>query len=175
VHISVAALAGAVSLVLLRTIRPDDVRRSIDWSVLILIGGMLALGKAFQLHGLDTLVATWMKGISGNVDHPLFVVAMLFTVSMGLTQVINHLAAAVIMTPVAFSLAIQLGVSDRACFMAVLAGAEFAFMSPVAHQANAMIMGPGDYKYRDFLKCGAPLCLLLVVIGTLLIPFFWPL
>ena len=175
VHLSVAALGGAVTLVLSRAIRPDDVRRSIDWSVLILIGGMLALGKAFEKHDLDVLVANWMKGMSGDVDHPLFIIAMLFVVSMGLTQVINHLAAAVIMTPVAFSLATQLGISDRACFMAVLTGAEFAFMSPVAHQANAMIMGPGDYKYRDFLKCGLPLSLILVVAGTLLIPLFWPL
>ncbi len=175
VHISVAALAGAVSLVLTRTIRPDDVRRSIDWSVLILIGGMLALGKAFEKHELDDLVANWMKGMSGEMDNPILIIAMLFLVTMSLTQVINHLAAAVIMTPVAFSLAVQLGISDRACFMAVLTGAEFAFMSPVAHQANAMIMGPGDYKYRDFLKCGTPLSLILVIVGTLLIPLFWPL
>lgn len=175
VHISVAALGGAVSLVLLRTIRPDDVRRSIDWSVLILIGGMLALGRAFQNHGLDTLVAKWMSGISGDIQNPILIIGMLFTVSLALTQVINHLAAAVIMTPVAFSLATELGISDRACFMAVLTGAEFAFMSPVAHQANAMIMGPGDYKYRDFLKCGTPLSVLLVIVGTILIPLIWPL
>ena len=70
VHISVAALAGAVSLVLTRTIRPDDVRRSIDWSVLILIGGMPALGKAFEKHELDDLVANWMKCMSGGMDDP---------------------------------------------------------------------------------------------------------
>jgi di/tricarboxylate transporter len=116
-----------------------------------------------------------MSGISGELQNPFLIIGMLFTVSLALTQVINHLAAAVIMTPVAFSLATQLGISDRACFMAVLTGAEFAFMSPVAHQANAMIMGPGDYKYRDFLKCGTPLSVLLVIVGTILIPLIWPL
>ena len=173
-HISVAALAGAVGLVLLRCVRPDDVKKSIDWSVLILIGGMLALGRAFEQHGLAELVAQWMRGMAGSVNHPTLIIAMLFVTSMLLTQVINHLAAAVIMTPVAFELAGALGVSDRACFMAVLTGAEFAFMSPVAHQANAMIMGPGDYRYRDFIRCGTPLSIILVIVGTLLIPLFWP-
>jgi len=174
-NISVAALAGAVGLVLLGCVRADDVRRSIDWSVLILIGGMLALGKAFSKHGLDTQVAEWMQSAGASVDHPLFVVGMIFVTTLLLTQVINHVAAAVIMTPVALTLATQLGINDRALLMAVLTGAEFAFMSPVAHQANAMVMGPGDYRYRDFLRTGTPLTVLLVIVAILLIPLFWAL
>ena len=173
--ISVAALAGALGLVLLKCVRADDVRRSIDWSVLILIGGMLSLGQAFRVHRLDQLVADAMREFSGTADHPLLVIGLLFITTLLLTQVINHVAAAVLMTPVAFALAGELMINDRACFMAVMTGAEFAFMSPVAHQANAMVMGPGDYRYRDFLRCGTPLTVLLVVVATLLIPLFWPL
>ena len=175
VHISVAALAGAVGLVLLGCVRAHEVRQSIDWSVLILIGGMLALGRAFDEHGLDEHVATWMHEVGGAVDHPLAVVAMLFVATLLLTQMINHVAAAVLMTPVALSLATTLGINDRALLMAVLTGAEFAFMSPIAHQANAMIMGPGDYRYRDFLRCGTPLTVILTIVAVLMIPLFWPL
>ena len=175
IHISVAALAGAVGLVLLRVVTPEEVRKGMDLSVLVLIGGMLSLGKAFQDHGLSNRVADWMMGMGGGLaDQPLLVIALLFTTTMLLTQVINHVAAGVMMAPVALSLAEALDWSDRPLLMAVFTGAEFAFMSPVAHQANAMIMGPGDYRYRDFLRCGAPLTILLVIVGTVLIPIFWP-
>ena len=175
VHISVAALGGAVGLVLFKCVRAHDVRRSIDWSVLILIGGMLALGRAFDLHGLDDRVAAWMHDVGGAVDHPLLVLGLLFVTTLFLTQVINHVAAAVLMTPVALSLAAGLGINDRALLMAVLTGAEFAFMSPIAHQANAMVVGPGNYRYRDFLRSGTPLTIILVIVATLMIPVFWPL
>ncbi len=174
IPISVAALGGALALVLTRCIRPDHVRQGIDWSVLILIGGMLALGKAFDEHGLSRVVADWMRGIGGVMDSPTFVLGLLMLTTMLLTQVINHITAAVIMTPVAMEIALQLGMSDRAFLMAVIVGAEFAFMSPVAHQANAMVMGPGDYRYRDFLRVGTPLSILLLIIATLLLPVFWP-
>ena len=169
-----ALSGGAVSLVLPKCVRADDVRRSIDLSVLILIGGMLSLGMAFQKHGLGDRVAEWMQIIGGGIEHPHAVIALLFVTTLGLTQVINHLAAGVLMAPVAISLSESLGISDRPLLMVVFTGAEFAFMSPVAHQANAMIMGPGDYRYRDFLRCGTPLTIVLVVVATLLIPVFWP-
>jgi di/tricarboxylate transporter len=172
--LSIAALAAALGLVLTGCVRPDDVRRSVDWSVLILIGGMLALGKAFAKHGLDQRLSEWVLGLGGALAHPMLVVALLLLVTLVLTQLVNHVAAAVIMAPVAISLAASLGWDDRAFLMAVLTGAEFAFMSPVAHQANAMIMGPGDYRYRDFLRAGAPFTVLLAAVACALLPVFWP-
>ncbi len=173
--ISVAALAGAVALVLFKCVRAEEVRKSVDLSVLVLIGGMLSLGKAFSAHGLSESVARWMMSIGGGLDeNPLAVIGLLFVTTLLLTQVINHVAAGVLMAPVAMSLAAALDWSDRPLLMAVFTGAEFAFMSPVAHQANAMIMGPGDYKYRDFLRCGTPLTIVLTIVSTLLIPVFWP-
>jgi di/tricarboxylate transporter len=174
IHISVAALAGAVGLVLLGCVRAEELRREMDWSVLILIGGMLALGKAFAAHGLDQRVASWMERAGETLHEPVLIVALLLLTTLVLTQVINHVAAAVIMAPVAMSLAAQLGVSDRPLLMAVITGAEFAFMSPVAHQANAMVMGPGDYRYRDFVRVGAPLTVLLGLVAAVILPLFWP-
>ncbi|MEX1024101.1 MAG: SLC13 family permease [Planctomycetota bacterium] len=172
--LAVAALGGALGLVLFGCVSPDDVRRGIDWSVLILIGGMLALGKAFDEHGLSAALAHGIHEAGGAVEHPHVLLLLLLGATLLLTQTINHVAAAVIMTPVALSLASELGLSDRPFLMAVLAGAEFAFMSPVAHQANAMVMGAGEYRYRHFLKAGTPLTVILVAVSTMLIPVFWP-
>ena len=102
-------------------------------------------------------------------------VAVLLVGTTFLTQLVNSLAAAAIMTPVALSLAHEMHVADRAFLMAVLAGASFAFMSPIAHQGNTMIMGPGHYRYRDFLRVGTPLTILVIALAALVIPWFWPL
>jgi len=95
-------------------------------------------------------------------------------VTMLLTQVLNNVSTAVIMTPVALKLAASLGVSPEPMVMAVVAGSSLAFLSPVAHQANAMVMGPGGYRYRDFLRVGAPLALLTGTVATIAIPIWWP-
>lgn len=170
----VAALAGAVGLVLTRAVKADEALRNIDWSILILTGGMLALGAAFQRHGLGARVAEWIGGMGGLGDTPWMLIGLLLAVTAGLTQVLNHVATAVMMTPVALSLADQLGYDSRPFLMAVLCASSLAFMSPIAHQANAMVMGPGDYKYRDFLRVGTPLTLVLGAVATVLIPLFWP-
>ena len=99
------------------------------------------------------------------------ILAVLIGVTTIMTQVMNHVTAAVIMTPVALSLATQLGVSDRPLLMGVIVGANLAFMSPVAHQANAMVMGPGDYRYMDFLRVGTPLTAILCAVAIVLLPF----
>ncbi len=174
VHPSVAALLGAVGLVGLRCLRPVDVLRAQDFPVLLLLGGMLALGQAFQKHGLGELVAQWLLGRGQAFGSVYFLTAALLLATTVMTQLVNSLAAASIMTPVALSLAAELHISDRPLLMAVLAGASFAFMSPVAHQGNTMIMGPGHYRYRDFLRVGTPLTVLVMVVALLVIPLFWP-
>ncbi len=174
VHPSVAALMGAVGLVALRCLRPVDALRAQDFPVLLLLGGMLALGTAFEKHGLGEHVADWLVGSGRAMGDPQFLVTALLVATTLLTQLINSLAAAAIMTPVALSLASEVGSGERAFLMAVLAGASFAFMSPVAHQGNTMIMGPGHYRYRDFLRVGTPLTILVIVVASVLIPWFWP-
>jgi di/tricarboxylate transporter len=174
VHPSVAALIGVVGLLGLRCLRPVDVLRAQDFPVLLLLGGMLALGAAFEKHGLGEDVAAWLIGGGRAFGNPLALIVMLLVVTTLLTQLINSLAAAAIMTPVALSLAAELGSDDRALLMAVVAGASFAYMSPVAHQGNTMVMGPGHYRYRDFLRVGTPLTLIVIAVAAALIPLFWP-
>jgi di/tricarboxylate transporter len=173
--LSVAAVIGALALVFTGSLPAKDLYRSMDWSALVLIGGMLSLGKAFQVTRLDQDLAQRLGEFAGSGESPYLMIAALMAAAAILTQVTTHIAAAVIMTPVALSFADQLAVDDRAFVMAVLTGASLAFMSPVAHQANAMVVGPGDYKYRDFLKVGTPLLVLLFAVATFLIPWMFPL
>jgi len=173
--LSVAALGGAVVLVLTGTVRPHEARRAIDWSVLVLIGGMLSLGVAFDRHGLGREVAHWIAGLGSESHGPHVLLAVLLLATTALNQALNHVATAVIMTPVALAFPHELGISDRPMLMAVLVGANMCFLTPVSHQVNAMVMGPGDYRYTDFFKIGLPLTLMLCAVAIVLIPIFWPL
>lgn len=175
VDLAVLALAGALGLVLTRTVRPEEIYRAVDWQVLILVGGMLALGEAFERYELSGAVAGWLTGLGQDGLGPRALVLVLLLSTALLTQVLNNVSTAVIMTPVAIDLAATLDVDSRAFLMAVLTGTSLAFMSPVAHQANAMVMGPGGYRYRDYLRVGTPLALVTVAVAAWLIPLFWPL
>ncbi len=172
--LSVAALMGVCALIMTRCVKADEALRNIDWSVLILTGGMLALGAAFERHGLGRRCAELISDAAGGVAHPQLLVAFLLIATSLLTQVLNNVSTAVIMTPIALSLADGLGMDGRPLLMAVLTGASLAFMSPVAHQANAMVMGPGDYKFRDYLVVGTPLTLILAALASFLLPMWWP-
>jgi di/tricarboxylate transporter len=151
------------------------VYRIIDWQVIVLIGGMLALGTAFDRHGLSNRVAGWIGDLSQAGFSPTALLVVLLVATVLLTQVLNHVSTAVMMTPVAVELASTLGYESRPFLMAVVTGSSLAFLSPVAHQANAMVMGPGEYKFRDFIKAGAPLTVFMIVLAALLIPALWPL
>lgn len=172
--LAILGMTGALFLVLTRVVMPDEVPRIIDLKVIALVGGMLALGTAFQKVGLDE---RFVQAISGTISEGLSnhgALALVLLVTMLLTQVLNNVSTAVIMTGIAAELAQTLGVSPRPLLMAVVTGSSLAFLSPVAHQANAMVMGPGGYRYRDFLRVGLPLALLTGAASVLLIPVWWP-
>jgi len=171
----VAAVSGALLLVLLRCIDVEDIYNSMDWVALVLIGGMLSLGLAFQQSGLAATVGQHIADLVRSAESPHLMIAAFLITTMLLTTLTTHIASAVIMAPIALSTAAELGVNDRTFLMAVLCGASLAFMSPVAHPANAMVVGPGDYRYRHFLKAGAPLAAILLVFAVIVLPILWPL
>tara|TARA_R110002126_G_scaffold10067_15_gene45122 strand:- start:180 stop:2018 length:1839 start_codon:yes stop_codon:yes gene_type:complete len=179
--ISIAALglAGVLGLVVTGILRSDEVYRSVDWSVVMLVGGMLALGVGFQNHVLTPdhtgNLQSWIAGMmeAGTVG-PLGLFLVLLVVTVGLTQILNNVSTAVILTPIALELAVVAGVSERPFLMAVITGTSLAFLSPVAHQANTMVMGPGGYRFRDYVRVGLPLAIGLTVLAGFLIPIFWP-
>lgn len=170
----VAALAGAVGLVLLRCVPAREVYPNVDWMVVILIGGMLALGRAFEKHHLAEHAGELVAGAAASLGGPHAALALLLLVAVALAQTSTAIATAVILTPVALSLAAGMGVDSRAFTMAVLTGTNCAFLSPVSHPANAMVVGPGEYRFRDFLRVGAPLTLLILAFAVWALPWLWP-
>jgi di/tricarboxylate transporter len=173
--LGVAALAGAVALVLSGCVPTREVYGSVDWVVLVLIGGMLALGKAFDKHELGVALANWVTSIDYLAAHPRLLIVGLCLLAVTLAQAATSVGTAVLLAPVALSLAARLGVSERAFLMAILCGTNCAFLSPVANAANAMVVGPGGYRLRDFLRAGLPLTVLIVILAGVLIPVLWPL
>jgi di/tricarboxylate transporter len=172
--LGILALAGALVLVLTRLVRPEETYRIIDWPVLIMIGGMLALGSAFEKWELSDGLASWMTSLGNEGLSPHGLLLILLVATTVLTQVLNHVTTAVIMTDVAINLAGASGLEPRPFLMAVVTGSSLCFLSPVAHQAGAMVMGPGGYTYRDFIRAGTPLALLCIVVAAVLIPLLWP-
>lgn len=173
VPVVVASLMGCAALILAGSITPDEVYEAIDWSVIMLLGGMLTLGAAVEESGADKLLAQGLLSVAG--DHgPWFLLSMFYLVTSLLTEGLSNNATAVLLVPIAFSASDALGVDSRPFLMAITFAASASFMTPVGYQTNTLVYGPGQYRFSDYLKVGTPLNLLFWLIATFLIPVFWP-
>ncbi len=172
--IYIAAVTGAVLMVLSGCLTMDEAYRSIEWRAVFLIAGMLPLGLAIQQTGAAELatrvVVDWVGGLG-----PLAVVAGLYLLTAFAAQVMPTAAVAILVAPLAVNTAADLGMSPYALMMTVSLSASASFMSPVAHPANVLIMGPGGYRFIDYIKVGLPLTLLCLVVTLLMLPLVWPL
>ena len=171
--IFVTAPLGAVAMVLTRCLSIKEAYDSIDWPILVLIAGTLPLGLALENSGAAALLAGLLTSSLGDLG-PLLVLALLVLVTSLLTEFMSHAAAAVLMAPIAFETAQSLAVSPRPFFMAVALAASSCFMTPISHQSNALVMGPGGYHFLDYTRVGAPLNMLIWCVITLLVPVFFP-
>jgi di/tricarboxylate transporter len=171
--IMVAATLGAVLMIAGRCLSVVEAYDSIDWPILFLIAGTLPLGHAMQNSGAAELIAGLIIGGVGDYG-PWIVLGAVFLITFCLTEVMSHAAAAVLVAPIAYNTAIDLAVSPRPFFMAVAVAASMCFMTPISHQSNALVMGPGGYKFFDYTRVGAPLNILVWLIATLLIPLLFP-
>ena len=172
--ISVLAIAGAAVLVMTKILTPRDAYRSIDWPVLVLIAGMIALGNAMGKTGALDIAAAgageyrWPTGATRlRSGSSIFITA-------GLSLLILNKPAAVLCTPLGILLATQLGVDGKPFIMAVAFAASTAMATPMGYQTNLLVYGPGGYNYRDFVSFGLPLNILIGVIACWLIPLIWP-
>ncbi len=171
--ITLAAPFGAVAMVLSRCLTVQEAYESIDWRIIILIAGTLPLGLALENSGAANLLAErLLQGVGGW--GPGVVLAAFFLLTSLLTEIMSHAAAAVLIAPIALHAALTLQVSPRPFFMAVAIAASSCFMTPISHQSNALVMGPGGYRFSDFIRTGAPLNLLVWIFGSLLIPWLLP-
>ncbi|WP_049913705.1 SLC13 family permease [Haloferax prahovense] len=170
--IMVSALAGVVAMLFSGILRPADAYEAVDWDVIFLIAGVIPLGIAFEASGTADLIATGI--VAGSAV--LTPIAMLATFYLGtaiITEMVSNNASVVLMLPIAVEVAGQLGVNAFAFALAVTFAASTPLLSPVGYQTNLMVYGPGGYKFTDFARVGAPLQLILTVVTTAGIAFFW--
>ena len=167
------AMAGAAAVMgLVGLVSPREVYESIDWRVIVLLGAMIPVGGALEETGLAAEAASVLVAVSG--DLPLWTsVAAVLVISMFLSDIVNNTAAAVLMAPIALGVAGGLSASPDPFLMAVAVGASAAFLTPIGHQSNLLVMGPGGYRFGDYWRLGLPLEALITVVAVPLILLVW--
>lgn len=172
--ILVSAVAGAVLLVLTGCLQVEEAYHAIDWKVIFLLAGALSLGAALEGTGAARLLSELLIRTAASLG-PVAVVSALYLVTTILTEVMSNNATAVLMAPIAIGAAGIMNVDPRPLLMAVAFAASASFATPVGYQTNAMIYGVGKYRFRDFLRIGGPLNIVLWLLASWLIPVIWPL
>ncbi len=169
------ALGCVVALYVLLNIVPlRDVYTSVEWPVIVLLGSMIPIGGALESTGGTALIAGGIVDIAAGFS-PIFVLALLVIVTMTLSDVMNNTATAVIAAPIAVEIAARLGVSPDPFLMGVAVAASCAFLTPIGHKNNTLIMGPGGYRFGDYWRMGLPLEILIVAVSVPALVTFWPL
>jgi di/tricarboxylate transporter len=171
---AVALTMAAVAMVLTRTINLREAYDAIDWPILILLGAMIPVGQALETTGTTALLAEWLAR-TGRDLAPVVLLIVIMVLTMTLSDIINNAATAVMMAPLAAGLARGLGVNPDAFLMAVAIGASCAFLTPIGHQNNTLVMGPGGYRFWDYWRMGLPLELLIVAVSIPMLLLVWPL
>jgi di/tricarboxylate transporter len=171
--VEIALTATAILMVLFGLISLRELYASVDWPVIFLLGAILPVAGALETSGGADTIARMLIGLGDHVPVSATLGAVLVG-SMLIANLINK-AAAVLMAPIALSVASSLGVSPDAFLMAVAVGASSAFLTPVGHQSNTLVMGPGGYRFADYWRLGLPLSALVAALGVPLILYFWPL
>lgn len=172
--VQVAFTMAAIAMILTGVLPVKEFYRSIDWPVIVLLGAMIPVGTALETSGGAQLIANVVLNL-GNSMQPWAILAIILVVTMFLSDIINNAATVVLMAPVAIGVAKGLGFSVDPFLMAVAVGGSCAFLTPIGHQSNTLVMGPGGYKFTDYWRMGLPLEVIIVAIGVPLIMWVWPL
>ncbi|MFL0684858.1 TrkA family protein [Algoriphagus aquaeductus] len=171
--ITLTAVAGAVLMVAMKSISPEDAYKAIDWKVIFMLAGVLSMGAALEKTGGSELIGSSVVTFLGDLG-PRVVLSGIFALTFVLTNIMSNNAAAALLAPIAISIAGGLDVDTRPFLMAVTFGASLSFMTPMGYQTNTMIYNPGNYRFADYLKVGTPLNLLFWILATICIPIFFP-
>jgi len=166
-------LSGALMMVLIGTMSMDQAYHAIDWRSLFLVAGMLPVGVALNKTGASILFANTILSALGGAGH-LVLLGAFVLLTVALTQVINGAAAVTVIAPIAIATAQKVGMEPRSVAMAIALASSMAFMSPLGHSVNIMVMGAGGYTFKDYARAGIPLTILLVIILMLVLPVLMP-
>lgn len=166
-------LSGAICMVLINALSMDQAYRAIEWRSLFLVAGILPVGVAMEKTGGAALLAEKIISTIGGAGH-LALLASLVVLTVLLTQFINGAAAVTVIAPIAIVTAQKVGMEPRSVAMAVALASSMAFMSPLGHAVNVMVMGAGGYSFRDYIRVGIPLTVILVIILLIILPIIMP-
>ena len=172
-YLPVALAAVVAAYVLLNIVPARQVYESVEWPVIVLLGSMIPIGAALESSGGTGLIAGLITSLAAGYS-PVLVLVLLMTVTMTLSDVMNNTATAVIAAPIAVDIAARLQVSPDPFLMAVAVAASCAFLTPIGHKNNTLIMGPGGYRFGDYWRMGLPLELLVIVVAIPMILWVWP-
>lgn len=173
-QIQVAFIAAAAVMLLAGFITLRELYESIDWPVIVLLGAMIPVSKALETTGGAETIGKLIYGLAGDLT-PWATLTAVMIITILLSNVVNNAAAALLMAPVALSIAVGMGASADPFLMVVCVGASSAFLTPIGHQSNTLVMGPGGYHFGDYWRMGLPLTVLIVLVAVPLIMLVWPL
>jgi di/tricarboxylate transporter len=173
-HISTAMVIGAVLTVLTGCLSMDEAYRAIEWRSVFLIAGMLSLGVAMDQTGTARFLADGIVTLVGGLG-PLAVLAGLYILASLITEPMSNAAATVLIVPIAIDVALSLGANPQPFVLATVIGASTSFLTPIGHQANVLVFGPGGYKFTDFTRVGSLLNIILFIVTIIFLPLIWPL
>ncbi len=169
------AFIGAILIYILLDILPvRDLYRDVDWPVIVLLGAMISVGQALQATGTTELISGMLVDLTGALP-ALAILGLVLIITMTLSDMINNAATALVMAPISVSIAERLAANPDAFLMAVAVGASCAFLTPIGHQSNTLVMGPGGYRFGDYWRMGLPLEVLIVLVAVPMIALVWPL
>ena len=167
------AILAAIAMIVGRCLTTQQAYQAVQWNIVFLIFGMLALGLAMDQSGAAQQLVSGIMKIFGN-SSPIVVLSVVYLLSSILTELISNNAVAALLTPIVIGIAEQLGVDARPFIVAMMFGCSASFATPIGYQTNTYVYGAGGYKFTDFPKVGVPLNLLLWLVATFLIPLLWP-
>ncbi|HYI91864.1 MAG TPA: SLC13 family permease, partial [Beijerinckiaceae bacterium] len=174
VPVAIAFFGAAVCMVLFGAIPIREAYESVEWPILVMLGALIPVSEAIRTTGSAELLAGYLS-VAGNALPGWGALVLIMVAAMAVTPFLNNAATVLVMAPIAASFAKSLGYQPDPFLMAVAIGAACDFLTPIGHQCNTLVMGPGGYRFADYARLGAPLSLLVIVLGVPLIMLFWPL
>ena len=174
VPMQMSAIIGGLLCVLTGCLNEKQAYQGIDWTTIFLFAGMLPLAGAMEKSGAGKVIADFVVSLMGDAPSALVIVGAMFALSCGLTQFMSNTAAAALLAPIAISIAQTVGVSPYPVVMAIGIAASCAFTTPVATPPNTLVLGPGQFKFMDYVKVGVPLVIISLIVCLVVIPLVWP-
>lgn len=174
VPVAIAFFGAAVVMMALKVVSLREAYEAVEWPILVLLGSLIPVSETLRTTGGSELIAGLLSQLSQGLP-PIGALAMIMVAAMAVTPFLNNAATVLVMAPIGASLATHLGLRPDAFLMAVAIGAGCDFLTPIGHQCNTLVMGPGGYRFGDYWRLGLPLSIMVVILGTAAISVFWPL